>query len=330
MKNLINDIKTGEFRHVYLLCGSEDYLKRLYRGRLIDALMPDRNSMNFNTYSGEETEEGSVIDQAETMPFFADRRVICLDRTGFFKKSMVLLPGYVKHMPDYLYMIFTESEVDKRNGLYKAVKAAGRVALFGEQPESVLTAFVLKMLGAANLRIRKDDMDYLLLRTGSDMTHISIEVDKLINYCEGKGIRDIGREEISAVVSERTENRIFDMVAAVTGGRRKEAMDLYADLLALKEPPMRILFLIGRQFNQLLIIREMNSQGAGVSEIAQKAGMPPFAVRRNLPLVRRYTEKQLRDAVRLCVDAETAVKTGVMGDRLSVELVLAQLSGGGA
>ena len=49
MKNLINDIKTGEFRHVYLLCGSEDYLKRLYRGRLIDALMPDRNSMNFNT-----------------------------------------------------------------------------------------------------------------------------------------------------------------------------------------------------------------------------------------------------------------------------------------
>ncbi|MGN0255183.1 MAG: DNA polymerase III subunit delta, partial [Chordicoccus sp.] len=182
----------------------------------------------------------------------------------------------------------------------------------------------------ASLRIRKSDMDYLLLRTGSDMTHISIEVDKLINYCEGKGIRDIGRDEIGAVVSERTENRIFDMVSAVTGGRRKEAMDLYADLLALKEPPMRILFLIGRQFNQLLIIREMNSGGSGVSEIAQKAGMPPFAVRRNLPLAKRYTEKQLRDAVRICVDAETAVKTGLMGDRLSVELVLAQLSGGGA
>ena len=38
------------------------------------------------------------------------------------------------------------------------------------------------------------------------------------------------------------------MVEAVAAKQQKQALDYYYDLLALKEPPMRILYLLARQF----------------------------------------------------------------------------------
>ena len=46
MKQLIEDIKTGSFRHVYLLYGKEHYLRNQYRDRLVKALLPEDSGMN--------------------------------------------------------------------------------------------------------------------------------------------------------------------------------------------------------------------------------------------------------------------------------------------
>ncbi len=326
VKELINDIKTGQFKRVYLLYGDESYLKLQYRKRLVDALISEEDQMNHTVYEGDHIEEGALIDQAETMPFFADRRVIEVNRSGFFKSGCEKLPEYIKSLPDYLVLVFTENEVDKRSRLFKAVKDNGRVVEFGEQKESALEAWILKMLSTANLKIRKQEMDYLLERTGSDMNHIRLEMDKLIHYCQEKEIEVISGEIIREVITERTENRIFDMVSAVTSKRRQAALDLYTDLLALKEPPMRILYLIGRQFHQLLVIKELSMDGVPASQIASKAGMPPFAVRKQMDLIRQYQIETLKTCIRRCVEAEEAVKSGRMNDRLAVELILIELS----
>ena len=45
------------------------------------------------------------------------------------------------------------------------------------------------------------------------------------------------------------------MVDAVAVGDKKKALDYYYDLLALKEPPMRILYLLTRQFKLLLEVK---------------------------------------------------------------------------
>ena len=66
----------------------------------------------------------------------------------------------------------------------------------------------------------------------------------------------ITTEDVYAVCTEQTENRIFEMIQSITEKNRRKAMDLYADLLAMKEPPMRILFLITRQFQQLMLLQQ--------------------------------------------------------------------------
>ena len=99
-------------------------------------------------------------------------------------------------------------------------------------------------------------MKLFLEKTGTDMERIRQELEKLICYCMEK--ESITEEDVAVICSEQTENKIFDMINAMAEKKQKKAMELYYDLLALKEPPMRILYLITRQFNLLMQVKELS------------------------------------------------------------------------
>lgn len=326
MKSIQEDIKTGNFKQSYLLFGEEAYLKQQYKEKLLNALNPDGDTMNFSRYEGKGIDVKQVIDLCETMPFFADRRIILLEDTGFFKNKCEELADYMKSLPDYLILVFAESEVDKRSRMYKAVKSSGRVTEFAKQDEKTLMRWAAGILGKEGKKITQKDMELFLTKTGTDMGNIRMELEKLVAYTEGKDI--VAAEDIEAVCVTQTTNKIFDMVRAVTEKNQKKALELYYDLLTLKEPPMRILFLLAKQFRQLLLTKKMAGEGASQNEIASRLGVPSFVVRNISACARSYTVEELERAVEDFVDAEEAVKTGRLGDVLSVELLIVKYSSG--
>ena len=121
MKSLNEDLKTGQLNNVYLLYGEEAYLKKQYKDKLRNALVSPDDNMNYAYYEGKGININEVIDLAETLPFFAERRLIVLEDTGLFKSASPELADYIKEMPDTTSMIFVETEVDKRGKLYKSV-----------------------------------------------------------------------------------------------------------------------------------------------------------------------------------------------------------------
>ena len=167
-------------------------------------------------------------------------------------------------------------------------------------------------------------MELFLEMTGTDMGNIENELEKLLSYTMGREV--ISGEDIRSVCTSQISNHIFDMLRAVTEKKQKKALNLYYDLLALKEPPMRILFLIARQFNQLLLVKSLAAKGMDRSAIASRAQVAPFVAGRLMTQARSFTLPQLEEAVRDCVKAEEAVKTGRMTDVLSVELLIVQYS----
>ena len=321
---LMEDIKKGQFKNVYLLMGEEVYLRNQYRKKLKDALLDPEDTMNRAVFEGKGIQVREVIDLAETMPFFADRRVIELSDSGFAKNACPELADYIPEIPKSTCLILTESEVDKRGGVYKAVKKEGRVVEFKRQDDRTLARWVLGILNREERKITEETMQVFLQRTGSDMERIDRELEKLLCYTLGREV--IETEDVEAVCTEQTENRIFDMIQAITEQNQRKALDLYADLLAMKEPPMRILYLITRQFHQLLQLKEMEGQGMERGEMAKAAGVPPFAVSKYMAQCRKFSKKQLRQAVEDCVDTEERVKTGQMGDQISVELLIVKYS----
>ena len=319
MKNIQADIKSGNFKQAYLLYGEEAYLKQQYKQNLIKALNPDGDTMNFSHYEGKGVDIKQLIDLCETMPFFADRRVILLEDTGFFKNKCEELADYMKELPDYLCLVFAESEVDKRNRMYKAVKACGTIAEFARQDEKTLMRWAAGLLGKAGKKITQRDMELLLTKTGTDMGNLRMELEKLISYTEGRDI--VTAEDIEEICTTQTTNR-----RAVTEKNQKRALDLYYDLLTLKEPPMRILFLLAKQYRQLLQAKQFAAAGLAQTEIASKLGVPSFVVRNISTCARAYTISELEQAVEDFVDAEESVKTGRLEDKLSVELLIIKYS----
>ena len=80
-------LKNGTFHRAYLLYGPEAYLKQQYRNKLLDALVPEGDTMNFARFEGKGLDEGQIIDLAETVPFFADHRVILLENTACLRQK---------------------------------------------------------------------------------------------------------------------------------------------------------------------------------------------------------------------------------------------------
>lgn len=324
MKIIDEDIKANEFKNIYLLYGEEAYLKRQYKDKLIRAMVPQGDTMNFSSYEGKEINPKELIDLAETLPFFADRRVILVEDSGFFKSACEELAAYLPEVSQSTCFLFVESEVDKRSKMYKQVKKTGRIVCFDRQGDDVLMRWVGSRLKKEGKTMTKTAYQQFIAKTGNDMENIDKELEKLICYCMDKD--GIGVEEVEAVCVEQTTNKIFDMVNAISEKQQKRALDLYYDLLTLKEPPMRILFLILRQFQKLMLIKELTGRGLDNRSIASKAGMPEFAVRKNQAMAKNFQMEQLKGAIEDGVELEESVKTGRMNDRMAVEVLIVKYS----
>lgn len=324
MKTIDNDIKMGQIKNVYLLYGTEDYLKRQYRDKLKHALVEPDDTMNFSAYEGKDINPKELIDLSETLPFFKEKRMILVENSGFFKNSCDDLAEYMGQVPESTCFVFVEEEVDKRSKLFKAASRAGSAVEFETPKEDMLIRWILGRIQREGKKITQSVMQLFLSKTGSDMENIDKELEKLICYTLDK--TEIAAADVEAICTGQTENKIFEMIDAISAKNQKKALDLYYDLLALKEAPMRILFLIARQFQNLLLIKSMSAKGYPAVSIAKTAGMPSFAVQKNLRQAGAFKINQLKEAIEDCGQAEEDVKTGRMADQLAVELLIVKYS----
>ena len=310
MQTLNQDIKNHTFQRAYLICGEEVFLKNSYKKKMMEAIL-DGDTMNFAAFEGKGIDVEEVIRLADTMPFFAEHRLILIENSGFFKSGCEALLTYLPQMPDTTCMIFVESEVDKRSKLYKKIKELGYIAEMNRQDSVQLARWAGAILAKAGKKITGRTMELFLSMS-----------EKLISYTGEKEV--ITDEDVRAICTPQVTNRIFEMVSAIAGRQPHKAMDLYEDLLTLKEPPMRILFLIARQFNQILQVKELMEKRMDRSAIASALKLQPFVVGKTMPQARQFTRDQILSYVNLCVDAEEAVKSGRLQDRLAVELLIAK------
>ena len=323
VKTLANDIKNKSFKNAYLLCGEEEYLKLNYKNRLIKSIAGD-DTMNLGMYEGKNIDINEVIDSAETVPFFAEYRLIVMENTGLFKSGGEQLAEYMKTIPSTTIFLFVESDVDKRSKMYKAVKSAGYICEINRQTENDIAIWAARIFDYNGKKITKANMSYLIASVGTDMEVLSREIEKLISYALNKNV--ISKEDIDAVCIKQLNVRIFDMMDAISVKNQKKTLDCYYELIAEKEPPMRILYLIVRQFNGILQVKDLMSRGISGKEIASKIGAAPFVVGKYQAQAKYFEMNTLLDALNECAKTEEAVKQGRLNDRLGVELIIIKYS----
>lgn len=324
MKSLNEDLKTGQFKQIYLLYGEESYLKKQYKDKLTKAMIPEGDTMNYAYYEGKGINVKEVIDLSETMPFFGERRLIVIENSGFFKNASPELAEYMKDIPETTNFIFVESEIDKRGKLYKAVKDRGRVVELSKQDEHTLLRWILGNIKKEGKNTTESTVRYLLSKCGTDMENLQKEMEKLFCYTLEKDVIEIA--DIEEICTTQITNQVFEMVSAVAEKKQKKALDLYYDLLALKEPPMRILYLLSRQFRLLMEVKGLAENGYGKKDIAATAGLHPYVAGKYIEQAKAFRMKELRGILEESVEIEERVKTGLLGDVLGVELFIVKYS----
>ena len=323
MKILSQHMKSGQFKSVYLIYGEEDYLRKQYKDRMREALIGD-DTMNYNYYEGKGISVKELIDVGETLPFFNERRLSLVENSGFFSSSQEELAGYLKEKPETTCFLFVEKDVDKRNKLFKTVSSLGYAANMTAPDERTLIRWISGILKKEQRFMREDAMRHFLERIDTDMENIRRELDKLVVYTDGAQEITVG--DIDEVCTVYTESQVFDMVRSVAEKQQSKALELYYDLIAQKEAPMRILYWITRQFNQLYQIKDLQSKGYPDHVIAERMGVRDFVVRKNKTLCQRFSLEELRKSIQICVEREEDVKTGRLNDRMAVELLIIQFS----
>lgn len=323
MKTLSADIKNQTFKPVYLLSGEETYLTKQFCDRLAAAMVGD-DTMNVHRFQEKNPDLKQIMELADTMPFFAERRLIIIENSGFFKRDSSQLAEYLSTLPETTHIIFREEEVDKRNKLYKKVKALGYHAEMKRQTEAELERWILTILKREQIQLTRSTMSYLLETIGTDMNVIRNELDKLIAFLGDRKVLE--PVDIDAICSRQISNQIFDMIDAMSSRNRKKAFHLYQDLIALKEPPMRILFLITRQYLQLYQIREMQDHGLSGQALASAAGLNPYVVKKIGQRASRFRIEDLKRCIEECARMDEAIKTGQIQDDIAVELLITAFS----
>lgn len=323
MRIINEDIKAGKYKRAYLLYGEEDYLKKQYKDKLKEAITLG-DTMNYGYFEGKGIDVNSLIEMSETMPFFADYRLVVVENSGFFKGANERMAEYVEKIPESTVMVFVESEVDKRGKLYKRVKEKGHECEMTVQTPAVLEKWILGILGREGKRITKEAIDYFLSISGSDMTNIYGELEKLICYCMDKEAIDVA--DIKEITTEQISAKIFDMIDALGYKNQKRSLDIYYDLINTKEPPMRILFMLTRQFNIMLQVKELKEQGMGQKDIASRLSMQPFIVGKAMKQTGNFKGTTLRAAIHEAVDMEKNIKSGNMDEKMGVEMLLIKYS----
>ena len=321
-----------ELKNLNLICGNETFLMEQKKDELLCQLHAEQ-SPSFNAFSGKDTDLSEVLRLAQTAPLLEERRVIYLSDTGYFKghTDEELLSG-LSELPETTVIIFLETAVDKTSGLYKLFKKSGDIFLYenadkkdyrtAEKLRSDIKSWALERLKAEGLSIGQRELELLLELCGYDMMNLSNELEKLICFKLSDDRRSISRDDIELICSRTVSDRVFDMISAKLSGNVSRALRLCEEMLSIKIPAGRILYMLERQFNSLYIMKDMSSLGIPDQEIMKAASLTDWQLRRLRKEARSISRDRAYDYLRLSVELETRIKQGDMPERIALELLL--------
>lgn len=327
LEKLLQEIKDGKPKQAYLLYGEEEYLKRQYRDKFLQALTDPEDTMNFHRFEGNRIDVQEVISLADTLPFFSDYRTILIMDSGWFKSSCEEMAEYLKHPSETVRFLFVEKEMDKRGRMYKTINKDGIDIEFKELVKPSVHRWMAGLAAGEGKTISAGAMEMLTQRVGLDLGTIRNEMDKLLSYAHDR--KQIVEADVEVLTARSLEDRVFEMVEAIVGRQQKKALQLYYDLLALQKRPNDVLYLLTRQFNNMMQAKELKGKGYDKNGIAKKMHLPAnqtFLADKYPRQAAKYAMEDLKKIVTDCVATEEAIKSGRIADKMGVELLIVKNS----
>lgn len=215
--------------------------------------------------------------------------------------------------------------LDKVDNRWKYLKTLRKFALEIEcntlQGEA-LVRYVLDYCFQQRKKMGRTTAELFLERVGTDLLTIHNELDKLVNFTEGR--EEITVEDLVAITSlspsQIANNTIFQMTDLIVQKKRSEALQVLDLLLGAGEPPLRILPLIERQLR--LVLAAKTSETRPEETARQMGESSAYALKKIEPYVKNFSLEEIFAGFEAVILADREMKLGTPGDQVLVDLIV--------
>ncbi|WP_424766730.1 DNA polymerase III subunit delta [Paenibacillus sp. sgz302251] len=335
-KEAVKEIKGGRFRPIYVLYGKDRFRLQQFMELVADAMFPnEERELGIVKFDTAETSIDEAVLEAETLPFFVQRKLIIVRDTTVFAAGGKE-GGKIEHKPERLlqYMenpsetsviVFAvhAEKLDERRKLVKTLKERNSLVSFPELDAAQLKQWMIKRAAEQNRSMTAEAADLLLVRAGANMQQLAQEVDKLCLHAGAGG--SIDAEQTALLTAATVEEDVFALVDAIAELRIDRAIRLYRELLVRREEPIKIAALIARQLRIMLQIKELEQHHYSPQQMAGQLGLHPYAVKLAAEKSRKFQAARLGKLLAAIAELDYQMKTGAIDKTLGLELYLLSL-----
>ena len=281
----------------------------------------------------ENIELSKIIEACETMPIFCEKKLVLVKNSGMFKsrggtkgkqKKKDELLDYLQNVSSHVCLIFWEREIDKRLKLVDTIKKKGFVVEFPYQNQNELVRWVIKIVQSNDKEIDTKTASFLVEICEPGMNDILNELDKVLLFLGDRS--KVTVDDIEKLCTKSIKSRIFDLTDAIAERNVDAALKLLNDMIILKEPLPKILFLIAKQLRQVLGMRLLHDEGLGMKEACAKLGVTPYVGSKIFKQANSFSPDRLKEAIQEALELDISIKTGKINDRTALELLICNLA----
>jgi DNA polymerase-3 subunit delta len=267
----------------------------------------------------------SVLEQLHTSSFFATQKLMFLKRANFLttlkhrvqEKEVEQLMKYIDHPDPQTVLVFIAhvAKLDERKKIVKFVKRQAVECVMTPWTGHPLRQWMRTLAAEEGVKIDAEAIETLLQCTGEHSAIIAQEIRKMATYV-GTG-QTITALVVSQLAVPMVEDRIFSFVDAVIERQVALAFRGLEELFLRKEEPVKILFLLARQFRMVASYKS--------SEHFPSIIPPPFSPMVVKKMKRQgllYTEQTLEKILVQLADVDMAMKTGGTDPKRGLEQFL--------
>ena len=306
---------------IFFFYGPNTYESRSQIAKLINQFKKKSgNDFGIDRIDGDKSTIAELKASLHAVPFLAASRLVIIESLGRNKAVASKIEDLIDGIPSTTVAVFYDPDVDHRTNYFKTLKDKSKVVEFKQLDHPKLMRWIIKKVEDDGGEIDRAAVGRLLELAGEDQWRLSNEIEKLINYNN-----EVTVENIDLLVeSSRTES-IFNLVDAMSAGKRQLAIQIYTRLRTNGESEMYILSMIIWQLRNQLLAKSAGRITA--PQLAKEAGMSPYVAGKVLATRHLYTEDRIKESFIRAIDTEMAIKTGEGDSDYLVEQLVSSLSG---
>lgn len=309
-QELDKQLVTGALAPVYFLYGDEPFLadraSRRIVERAVDQAMKD---FNLNIYYGSDCKGTEILDTAQTLPMFAERRVVLVKRAeGLPAATQEGLLPYLANPSPETCLIFVAGKPDLRRKFFAELKKQPGCLEFKKLYENKLGPFIGQEAAGHGKKIDGAGAELLAFLVGSNLQALSSQVEKAALFVGNRPTITV--EDVRTIVSQSKEFTAFELARFIGEKNLTKALATLEAMLTSGEEAVMILGALASHFRRIWRVRELLDQRLPPAEIGKQLKIHQFFLGEQLTQAKKYATPELELLFERLYRADQAVKTG--------------------